>query len=81
MKCYEVLIGIKRWFNELFDGNLVEESMVEFRVLIGKRKGLIWVVRKKKKRDCYGVWLYEHYLKKEIEEPKRPMCLSALNIQ
>ena len=43
--------GIKRCFDELFDGYLVEESMWGFRVLIGKRKGLIWVVRNKEKRE------------------------------
>ena len=36
------MLGIKRWFNELFDGYLVEESMWDFWVLIGKRKGSIW---------------------------------------
>ncbi len=36
------MIGIKRWFNELFDDYLVEESMWNFRVWIGKRNSLIW---------------------------------------
>ena len=34
---YGVVLGIKMWFNELFDGYLVVESMWGFRVLIGKR--------------------------------------------
>jgi hypothetical protein len=34
------VLGIKRWFDELFDCYLVEE-VLGFRVLIGKRKGLI----------------------------------------
>ena len=37
---------------------LIEENMWGFRVLIDKRKGLIWVVRKKKEEersDFYGI--------------------------
>jgi hypothetical protein len=45
------VLEIKRWFDELLNGYLVEESMWGFRVLIGKRKGLIWVVRNKEKRE------------------------------
>ncbi len=36
------MLGIKRLFDELFDGYLVEENMWGFWVLIDKRKCLIW---------------------------------------
>jgi hypothetical protein len=55
------VLAVKRWFDELFDGYLVEESIWGFRVLIGKRKGLIWDC--KEEGEIYGVWgLFEQYL-------------------
>ena len=37
-------MGIKRWFNELFDGYLVEESIWGYRVSISKGKGVdLWL--------------------------------------
>ena len=45
------VVGIKRWFDELFDGYLVEESMLASRVMVGKRKGLIWGFLRKKKKE------------------------------
>ena len=44
-KGHGFVLGIKRCFDELFDGYLVEESMWGFRVLIGNRKGLILVCK------------------------------------
>ena len=43
------MIGIKRWFDELFDGYLVEKHMLGFRVLIGKIKYLIWDCKEEEK--------------------------------
>lgn len=41
-KCYVVVFGIIRWFDELFDCYLVEESMYGFRGLIAKRRNLFF---------------------------------------
>jgi hypothetical protein len=49
------VLGIKRWFDELFDGYLVQESMWGFRFLIGKTYGMIWSVGKKERREVYGI--------------------------
>ena len=35
-----VVIGFKRWFDELFDGYLLEESMWDLQFLVGRRKSL-----------------------------------------
>ena len=35
-----VVIGFKRWFDELFDGYLLEESMWGLQFLVGRRKSL-----------------------------------------
>ena len=52
-KGYVVVLGIKRWFDELIDGYLVEESMWDFWVLIGKRKGL--GLQGRRRREFFGV--------------------------
>lgn len=38
---FVVVLGINKWFDELFDVYVVEGSMWGFRFLIGKREGLI----------------------------------------
>lgn len=45
-KGYGIVLGIKRWFNELFDGNLVEYSMWGFRILNEKgNDGIEWCLK------------------------------------
>ena len=55
------MIGIKRWFDELFDGYLVEKHMLGFRVLIGKIKYLIWGCKEEEKETLLwclrAVWI------------------------
>lgn len=38
-----------------FDGNLIEKVCEVFRSLMGMRKGWFGIVRKKEKREIYGV--------------------------
>ena len=49
------MFGIKRWFDELFDGYLVGESMWRFRIFISKRKGLFWGCKEEELDKFYGV--------------------------
>jgi len=44
-------MGCIRWFDELFDDYLIEESSGDlgFWLLIGKRKGMIWGCKEEEK--------------------------------
>lgn len=47
------MLGIKRWFDKLFDSYLVEEN-VGFQVLIGKIGDLIWDYKEQERENFMG---------------------------
>lgn len=52
------MLGIKGWFYKLFDDCLAEEHLWGFRVLVAKRKWLIWGCKEEKRERfllCSGV--------------------------
>ena len=70
------MLGIKRWFDELFDGYLVEESIWGFRVLIGKRKGFIWSCKEEENeriviRGCMNSIRKQYHKKEKKKREKR----------
>ena len=69
---YGVALGIKRWFDGLFDGCLKEESVWGLRFWWVKEKAWFGVVRKKKGRRFYCVQgLYEQYREQSHKREKK----------